>query len=267
MCIRDSSKDDVRAFYDIAPQSDLWILYGSTEAEPMAHIEGREMLADPPHPDPEVVEEGVNVGHISEDIDYKFIKLVDGPLELGKGGWSELEVPTGEVGEFICTGDHVCRDYYNNPGAFKSTKILDADGRVWHRTGDLAYLDKNKKLWIVGRVNNAIARGGKYYFPVRAEVILKRLDFVYRCAFLGLPDTNLGQKTAAVIELKKDQQAETFDFNHAKSEIRRVFGKNSIPVDEIYFVKAIPMDPRHHSKVEYSVLRRLLLEKPEEIIA
>jgi acyl-CoA synthetase (AMP-forming)/AMP-acid ligase II/pimeloyl-ACP methyl ester carboxylesterase len=258
------SKDDVKNFYDIAPQTDLWILYGSTEAEPMAHIEGRDMLNVKPPADPEIVEEGVNVGHISEDIDYKFIRIKDGPIELES--WAKIEVGLGEVGEFICTGDHVCRDYYNNPEAFKTTKIMDEQNRVWHRTGDLAYIDAKKDLWIVGRVNNAIERAGKYYFPVRAEVLLKRLDFVYRCAFLGMPDSSLGEATYAVVELKAEQDKGSFDFATAKKEVIRVFEKNKIPVDHIKFVHKVPMDPRHHSKVEYKVLRDQLKD-PGAIIA
>jgi acyl-CoA synthetase (AMP-forming)/AMP-acid ligase II/pimeloyl-ACP methyl ester carboxylesterase len=260
------SKDDVKNFYEIAPQTDLWILYGSTEAEPMAHIEGREMLAEKPASDPEIIEEGVNVGHISEDIQYKFIRTKDGPIEFDKTGWSKLEVPTGEVGEFICTGDHVCREYYNNPEAFKSTKIMDDQNRVWHRTGDLAYIDGKKDLWIVGRVNNAIERAGAYYFPVRAEVLLKRLNFVYRCAFLGVPDAKLGQATYAVVELPADTDKGTFDFAAARAEVQRVFAKNSIPVDQIKFVHKVPMDPRHHSKVEYKALRDQLND-PGAVIA
>lgn len=254
------SKDDVKAFYEIAPQTDLWILYGSTEAEPMAHIEGRDMLKESNITDPEIIEEGVNVGHISEDIDYRFIRIKDGPIELKDSPWPKIEVPDGEVGEFICTGDHVCRDYYNNPDAFKTTKILDEKNRVWHRTGDLAYIDSEKNLWIVGRVNNAIERAGKYYFPVRAEVLLKRMDFTYRCAFLGVEDSKLGQATYAVVELKEGIDKTTFDFAAAKKEIQRVFEKNKIPVDEIKFVNKVPMDPRHHSKVEYKVLRDQLKE-------
>lgn len=249
------SKDDVKAFYEIAPQTDLWILYGSTEAEPMAHIEGRDMLKESKITDPEIIEEGVNVGHISEDIDFKFIRIKDGPVELKQGSWSDVELPDGEVGEFICTGDHVCRDYYNNPEAFKTTKIQDSKDRVWHRTGDLAYIDADRNLWIVGRVNNAIERDGKYFFPVRSEVLLKRFDFTYRCAFLGMDDAKLGQATYAVIELKTDIDNKTFDFESAKKEVQRVFAKNKIPVDHIQFVTKIPMDPRHHSKVEYKVLR------------
>lgn len=259
------SRDDVEQFYKIAPQSELWILYGSTEAEPMAHIEGRDMLKEDKNKDPEIVEDGVNVGHMSEDIDYKFIKLIDGPIELDDQGWSSIEVGQGEVGEFICTGDHVCRDYYNNPNAFKATKILDQEGRVWHRTGDLGYLSSDSNLWLVGRVNNAIERMGKYYFPVKSEIILKRFDFTYRCAFLGIKELSLGNKTCVAIELKKEIKLDDFNFKSAKEQIQRVFSKNGIPVDLIYFVKSIPMDPRHHSKVEYNVLRTKIVDGGEII--
>ncbi len=267
------SKDDVRAFYKIAPQTELWILYGSTEAEPMAHIEGREMLHE--HKvtgqaaDTEIVESGVNVGEISEDIDYKLIHIHNGPLEEKITDWSKMEVAAGEVGEFICTGDHVCRDYYNNPEAFKSTKILGSDNRVWHRTGDLVYVDQKKNLWIVGRVNNAIERNGAYYFPVQAEVLLKRLPFTGRCAFLGLPSVQSehNQETCVAIEFKDSIDPLKFDYQNAKDQIQKVFKKNNIPVDQIKFVKKIPMDPRHHSKVEYATLRKSLLEDPEVILA
>lgn len=258
------SRDDVEKFYKVAPQAELWVLYGSTEAEPMAHIEGRDMLKEVKNADSEIVEEGVNVGHISEDVDFKFIKLINAPIKLSSTGWNDIVVPNGEVGEFICTGDHVCRDYYNNPDAFVTTKILDAEGRVWHRTGDLGYIDSDKNLWLVGRVNNAIVRDQKYYFPVKSEIILKRFDFTHRCAFFGLDDSKLGQKNCAAVELKPELMGK-ISLDEAKAKIKKVFEKNKTPVDEIYFVKSIPMDPRHHSKVEYSVLKKLLTE-PGEII-
>ncbi len=258
------SQDDVEHFYGIAPQTELWILYGSTEAEPMAHIEGREMIRH--KKDPDQVAEGVNVGEISEDIDYKFIKLIKGPIDLKQTPWREIEVAQGEVGEFICTGDHVCRDYYNNPGAFTSTKILDEQDRVWHRTGDLCYLDNDKNLWMVGRVNNAVVRDGKYYFPVRAEVLMKKIDFVYRCGFFGMSDQQLGEKTVAAIELHATIDTKTFDFRMAKATVQQLFREQNIPLDEVYFVTNVPMDPRHHSKVEYHHLREMIEKEPGVIL-
>ena len=250
------SKDDVGHFVAVAPNVKLWILYGSTEVEPMAHIEGHAWLSEEPRiSDPEILEEGVNVGEISEDLEYKFIRISKDPILLGPQGFGEWEVRTGEVGEFIVTGDHVCQNYFNNPDAFTKAKIRGPDGRVWHRTGDLAYLDALKHLWLVGRIHNAIARGDSYVFPVRPEVLLKRMEFVQQAAFLGLPDPKLRQKTAVVIKALPDTPAERI-----RAEIMRIFAKNNVPVDEIYTVESIPMDPRHHSKVEYAVLTANVLK-------
>lgn len=246
------SKDNVKDFKSIAPDSDVWVLYGSTEVEPMAHIEAKEMLSLPENPDHEIVEEGVNVGHISEDLEYKFIKIFKEPVEYKDGLWEEIEVADGQVGEFIVTGDHVCRDYYNNPGAFKKAKIKDDLGRVWHRTGDLARKDKDGYLWMVGRIHNVIMRGDNYYFPVRAEIILKRCEFIKQAAFLGMPDEKLGEANAVAFSIKDEA---SFDEAAAIAEIKRVFDKNEIPIDRLYIVEDIPMDPRHHSKVEYNILQ------------
>lgn len=250
------SRDNVGDFKKIAPQSEVWVLYGSTEVEPMAHIEATEMLAMLPDPDPEIVEDGVNVGHVSDDLRYKFIKIVRDSIDLKKTPWKDLEVAPGEVGEFIVTGDHVCRDYYNNPEAFFKSKIQDAEGNVWHRTGDLARIDSKGYLWVVGRIHNVIERGDKYCFPVGPEVILKRLPSVRYGAFLGLPDKVLGSKTAVVVEMHSGKTADA----SLKMEILRLFKKNKVPVDCIYVVDKIPMDPRHHSKVEYDILRDYLIK-------
>jgi acyl-CoA synthetase (AMP-forming)/AMP-acid ligase II len=249
------SRDDVAAFYKIAPHAEIWILYGSTEVEPMAHIEGKEMLALMQNPDPEIVEEGVNVGHISSELEYKFIRISHDPIDARNTGLKIYEVPKGQVGEFIVTGDHVCRDYYNNPEAFIRAKIVDEKGKIWHRTGDLAFEDSSGYLWIVGRIHNVIERSGQYYFPVRAEVILKRFSFVKQAAFLGIPDEMMKERNVVAIVLEEGFE----DENSIVLEISRAFEKNQIPVDSIYFVEKIPMDPRHHSKVEYSVLREELI--------
>lgn len=249
------SKDDVKNFSAIAPNSKVWVLYGSTEVEPMAHIEAQEMIHMEVNTDPEIVEEGVNVGHISENLNYKFIRVHKGIIEGENSDLSEWEVPPGEVGEFIVSGDHVCQNYYNNEQAFKGSKIRDKDGTIWHRTGDLAYIDSKKYLWMVGRIHNVIQRANKYYFPVRPEVLLKRFDFVDKCAFLGIPDSQLGEKNAIVI-----QPSDNFSREKHIGEIVRIFRKNLVPVDAFYLVKSIPFDPRHHSKVEYEKLRSSLTD-------
>jgi acyl-CoA synthetase (AMP-forming)/AMP-acid ligase II len=254
------SRDDLQRFQAIAPTADIWVLYGSTEVEPMAHIEAREMIALGAPTDPEIVEEGVNVGRLSDDLRFKFVRGGDGetPIDLAVTPWSVLEVPAGKVGELVVSGDHVCRDYYNNEEAFRRAKIVDADGTVWHRTGDLARQDERGFLYVVGRINNAVARGEDYLFPVRAEVLLRRIAEAKQVAFLGLPDARLGERAVVALQLRADVEAGQ-PRAAVVAEVQRLFAKNGIPLDDVFLVDDIPMDPRHHSKVEYHTLRQRLL--------
>ena len=252
------SRDDVARMKSVAKKAEILVLYGSTEVEPMAHIEADEMLAEKQNDDLEIVEAGVNVGALDSGLKYKFIHInKDAIFVNSEADWKKIEVPSGAVGELIVAGEHVCERYFNNEEAFFRAKIKDEKGIVWHRTGDLGYLDIHKNLWIVGRVHNAINRNGDYFFPVRAEIILKKFPFVHRAAFLGISDSALNEKTCAVFS----SNTPDLNVNEAKNEIRRVMEKNKFIVDEIIHVEDIPMDPRHHSKVEYEVLKKIIQEK------
>jgi len=157
------SRDVVEDFVKIAPNAELVVMYGSTEAEPMTHITGAEMLAGESVAvkDPELVDAGVNVGHFAEGLSHKLIKIVREPITIGSDDeWKKLEVPKGQVGELLVAGEHVCRKYYNDDEAFKKSKIKDHHDIVWHRTGDLARIADDGYVWIVGRVHNVIGRKG-----------------------------------------------------------------------------------------------------------
>jgi acyl-CoA synthetase (AMP-forming)/AMP-acid ligase II len=257
------SRDIVLEFAAIAPQAQLLVAYGSTEVEPISHITSEEILATPSlsEDDPELVDNGVIVGHFAEGLKYKFVRLSRGPIRIDKeSDWAIWELAPGANGEIIVAGEHVCRDYYNDPLAFERAKILDPQGVVWHRTGDVGYLDARGNLWLVGRVHNAIIRGGEYYFPVKAEVIMKRLPWVKQAAYLGIADETLGEKVIGVVAPQDPALlADQAQCAAHRQEIERLMAKNQLPVDGIIFREQILMDPRHNSKVEYDVLRRALL--------
>jgi acyl-CoA synthetase (AMP-forming)/AMP-acid ligase II len=206
--------------------------------------------------DPELVEDGVNVGHIDLGLNYRFIEINKEDIRIHHAkDWDKLLVKNNSAGELIVAGEHVCEKYFNNEEAFFKAKIKDENGTVWHRTGDLGFLDPKKNLWIVGRVHNAIRRDNVWYFPVKAEIILKKFPFIHRAAFLGVPDPKLGEKVFAVFSTHENYT----DIETYKKEVRRVLEKNKFIIDDVIHTDDIPMDPRHHSKVEYAVLRAKIL--------
>jgi olefin beta-lactone synthetase len=249
------SETDILRFMKAAPHSKNWILYGSTEVEPIAYIESREMLSIKPPRWKNTTKIGVNVGKIDKALNYKFINIETGNIgddfEI-----NEIEVNIGEVGELIVAGEHVCEEYYKNEEAFARAKIRDKNGVVWHRTGDLARMDKDGFLWIVGRKHNIIKRGAEYFFPVRPEIILKDLSPVVNAAYLNI-DHNDKKIIIAVVTLERESEAIK---KSCRKEIAKVFEKNKLPLDRVVFMKEVPMDVRHHSKVDYDKLRQKLYE-------
>jgi acyl-CoA synthetase (AMP-forming)/AMP-acid ligase II len=258
----------IDAYSKAAPGSELMILYGSTEAEPMCHITGADTLALMREPD-FARQEGVCVGESVRDMPIRLVRITRGRLALGPRGWSEWDVRgatphdpearagRGEVGEVLVAGEHVCRDYYRNAEATEQNKIPDGD-LVWHRTGDLGRWDEKGRLWMVGRVHNAIVRGERSYFPVKAEIILKDLPFVKHGAFVGVPDAALGERTAACY-VPKAPAADGADVGARAAEARRALEAGGFAVDAVHALEKIPMDPRHHSKVDYDELRKQLI--------
>lgn len=142
------------------PSARIEVVYGSTEAEPMATLEASEALS--------VQGEGACVGRPVPGLD---LRLLD-PDQLEP-------VPEGEAGEVVVCGQHVNTGYYGEPEG-SSEGNLRLDDRVWHRTGDAAWRDSQGRLWLVGRVSQRVC--GRYPFPVEQRV--EALDRVRRAALV-----------------------------------------------------------------------------------
>ena len=249
------SETDILRFIKIAPSSKNWILYGSTEVEPISYIESHDMISINITKWTNITKIGVNVGKIDKELNHKFINIEAGNFD-GNVKVNKFEVKEGEVGELIVAGENVCQEYYKNEDAFSRTKIKDEDGTIWHRTGDLARIDKSGFLWIDGRKHNVIIRGTEYFFPVRLEIILKDLPHIVNSAYLNIEHNGKNSVIVAVTLERKDGAIEKL----CRKKITEVFKKENLPIDEIVFMDEIPMDVRHHSKVDYNKLRQKLYE-------
>ena len=110
---------------------------------------------------------------------------------------SGQEVTRGSVGELCVKGPGVMTCYYNNPEA--TAEVLK-DG--WLYTGDMAMQDEDGFYFLVDRKKDVIVSGGENIYPVQIEDFLRRFEKIRDAAVIGLPDRRLGEKTAAVIEIK-----------------------------------------------------------------
>lgn len=233
----------------LMPNGQAFIGYGSTEAEPVALISAEEVCNETGERTRQG--EGNCVGTPAEGIQLKVIRIVEGPIELGPDGLSALELPQGSIGELIVTGDHVGKDYYRNPEAVRENKIKDLDGTIWHRLGDVGYLDERGRIWLVGRVNNVITRGERKLYPIQAEAVIHQLPFVAKAAILD----HAGRVVVAIEPRAWESGKQRRVWEEAAFEHMTLHG---LPVDRVVFLKKMPVDPRHNVKIDYAKLKRHL---------
>jgi len=107
------------------------------------------------------------------------------------------EVPPGQDGELLLRGDHMCSGYWNKPEA---TAEAIRDG--WFHTGDLARIDEDGHVSIVGRKKDMIISGGINIYPAEVEKAVENHPQVAAAAVIGVSDEKWGEVGKAILEVK-----------------------------------------------------------------
>jgi len=111
-------------------------------------------------------------------------------------------VPIGAPGELCTRGYSVMLGYWNNPEATASA----IDQARWMHTGDLATMDSEGYINIVGRIKDMIIRGGENVYPREIEEFLYTHPKVSDVQVIGLPDPKYGEEIAAWVKVKPGEQ-------------------------------------------------------------
>jgi long-chain acyl-CoA synthetase len=120
----------------------------------------------------------------------------------------------------------------------------------WMRTTDLARLDADGFLWIVGRADQAIIRGGFKVMPDDVRIAVESHPAVAGAAVVGLPDDRLGERPVAMVELREHGSTNaTVIVDYLRTRLARY----EIPA-EVAIVKEIPRTPS--GKPDLSEVRR-----------
>lgn len=120
---------------------------------------------------------------------------------------NDKELPQGEIGEFCVQGPNVMQGYLNLPEA-----TAEALKGGWFHTGDLAKVDEDGYVYIVGRKKDMILVGGMNVYPIEIEQCLSYHPKVLEVAVIGIPDKDRGEIPKAFIVLKPGNNAEPKEF-------------------------------------------------------
>jgi fatty-acyl-CoA synthase len=111
-------------------------------------------------------------------------------------------VERGEPGELLTRGYSVMAGYWNEPE--RTAEAVDEHG--WMHTGDLATMDEDGYLNIVGRSKDMVIRGGENVYPREVEEFLHTHPAVLEASVIGVPDERYGEELMAWIRVREGAQ-------------------------------------------------------------
>lgn len=177
------------------PTADIVSVYGSTEAEPIAHQHLKDIPANVF--DKMKTGHGLFAGHPVKDID---IDILDD--------------------EIIVAGEHVNKGYMNGVGDAENK--LKRGKQVWHRTGDAGHIDEDGHLWLRGRLN---AKASDFY-PFEIEVAARQWDGVVQAALIP----NSTPPTLALIG--DEPETDAWKIHAAQFGELKIIKLNTLPMDK-----------------------------------
>jgi fatty-acyl-CoA synthase len=157
----------------------LAIAYGSTESGIPTLIEGDDIVAHP--------------GSVGRCTPGQSIRLLD-----AEGN----DVPTGDVGDVWTSGPAVMQNYWRAP-ALDAETVKDG----WLKIGDLARMDEDGWIYIVGRSKDLIISKGQNIYPAEIENAIRHFPAVLDVAVVGLPDEEYGETVCAAVVLRTGMTA------------------------------------------------------------
>jgi acyl-CoA synthetase (AMP-forming)/AMP-acid ligase II len=224
--------------------AEIFTPYGATEALPVSSIGSREILAETGRMTGEGF--GVCIGRPVNGLSLAIIPISDEPIEL----WQEsLALPAGEVGEITVRGPQVSAAYLNRPAATRLAKIADPSGGIWHRMGDVGYLDSTGRVWFCGRKSHRVVTAQKILYTIQVEGVFNTHPKVFRTALVGINGTQGIQRPVLCVELER--KTSTIEQKRIRQELLELGRGHShtMDINEILFHPAFPVDIRHNAKI------------------
>lgn len=225
------------------PRTEIHAVYGSTEAEPIAHLERCEISAADRAA--MLAGRGLLTGRPVPEIQLRIMREQWG-RSVGSIDAAEFAgncLPPSEAGEIVVSGEHVLSGYLHGRGDAE-TKFRVA-GVPWHRTGDAGWLDDQGRLWLLGRCSAKITDSRGTLWPFAVECAAQEQPAVRRAALVG-------QQGRRLLAIEPSATVSREDCEALKQALAWA------ALDEVRVVPRLPVDRRHNAKIDYPALHEML---------
>jgi acyl-CoA synthetase (AMP-forming)/AMP-acid ligase II len=215
--------------------------YGATEAVSIVSIESDEILSETG----KLSEKGYGlcVGRPILDTSVQIIKITDDPISQLRDTHILKE---HEVGEIIVTAELVTKQYFENRKADLFAKIPDCSGKIWHRMGDVAWKDKDERIWFCGRKSHRVETKVDTMFTIPCEAIFNNHEKVYRSALVGVGKK--GDQIPVIFVEPLSNIDDKDKFFHELGQLADSFSHTKM-IEHFFIDSAFPVDIRHNSKI------------------
>ncbi|HEY8569056.1 AMP-binding protein [Microbulbifer sp.] len=166
---------------------EVQIAYGMTETSPVSTQTSAADAFD---------KQVTTVGRTQPHLESRVIDPVSGAT-----------LPRGEIGELCTRGYSVMLGYWDNEAATRDA--IDSDG--WMHTGDLATMDSEGYIQIVGRIKDMVIRGGENIYPKEIEEFLYTHPAISDVQVTGVPDKKYGEELIAWVRLRAGSESVSAD--------------------------------------------------------
>lgn len=228
----------------LSPGVEVHTPYGATEALPVCTIGSSTILNETRQATAQGA--GVCVGRPVAGIELKIIRISDEPIPF----WSDdLELPAGQVGEIAVQGAVVTASYHARPEQTALAKIAGpAQGRFYHRMGDLAYRDEQGRIWFCGRKSQRVQTAAGALYTIPCEGIFNSHPAVYRSALVGVPT---GSVCEPVLCVELHSRAAGSERERVRRELVQMAAEHETTrsIRRILFHAGFPVDVRHNAKI------------------
>ncbi|EMR85781.1 putative peroxisomal-coenzyme a synthetase protein [Botrytis cinerea BcDW1] len=163
------------------------------------------------------------------------------------------EVPIDSEGEISIRGENVTKGYLNNEKANKESFTEDG----FFRTGDQGKMDKDRYVFITGRIKELINKGGEKISPIELDNVLARHPAVSEAVSFAIPDEMYGQDVGVAIVLKPDQKLTASEL---KQWVADKVAKFKVP-KQVYFSDVMPKTAT--GKIQRRIVADTMLKQPK----
>jgi acyl-CoA synthetase (AMP-forming)/AMP-acid ligase II len=234
------------------PDGMMYTPYGATEALPVASIESREVLQETRFKTEKGA--GTCVGKPFPGIHWKVIAITDEPIPTLN---QAREVAQGEIGELMVSGPPITQTYVTRIDQNAIHKVAQTDNTsseklIWHRMGDVGYLDAQGRFWYCGRKGHRVTTRNQTLFTEPVEAVINTHPNVFRSALVPI-GTAPDQRPCIIIEpwaAKRKDVEKNLESN--RSEWLALI-RDALPDVDIenflVYPKSLPTDIRHNAKI------------------